>query len=250
MSLAKLLNRSYYELKLRIKQDEVAKLSYYGPLVRGWLGDALYRDKILSSVFFKNPDVDVRPFFFYTAKEGNLVTVNLRFMGFSEHFIKELVVSIGKKFESHLGGVACHVEEISYEEKKFPSKPIGSRFRIDLISPSAFFEKEDMQVLPALKMVTRALVRQANKFSKYYVKDVYPVHVEAFKDGLVKEFKLDSFLWRHRNVRGEVIPLKGVWGWIEYELADMTEEMKNVLRLSDFFQIGKWVSYGFGKIKV
>ncbi len=51
-------------------------------------------------------------------------------------------------------------------------------------------------------------------------------------------------------MRGEVIPLRGVWGWVEYEVEELPYEMKMVLELADFFQIGRWVSYGFGKIEV
>lgn len=250
MSLAELLKRSYYELNLRIKQDREARLPYYGPIVRGWLGDAFYRDKMLLSVLFKNPDIDVRPFFFYTSKEGDIIMVNLRFVGFSEHFIKEVVVSLGEKEVSHLGGVDCRVEGIRYKERGFSSKMIEKRFRVDIISPIALFEEEEMQAAPSLKAIIRALVRQANKFTKYYVKDVYPIRVGEFKEGEVKEFEINSFFWRHRNIRGEVIPLRGVWGWVEYEVDEMTEEMKEVLGLADFFQIGKWVSYGFGKIEM
>ena len=92
MSLAVLLRKRYYELIVKIKQDRAAKLPYYGPLVRGWLGDALYTDKTLYSVLFKNPSIDVRPFFFCTAKERDEIRLNMRFMGFSVHFVKGLVV--------------------------------------------------------------------------------------------------------------------------------------------------------------
>lgn len=225
-------------------------MHYYGPLVRGWLGDAFYKDEMLSSVLFKNPKIDVRPFFFYTSREGDTIVINLQFMGFSEHFIKEIAVSLGDKVESHLGGVDCRVEGIRYKEKGFSSKMIEKRFRVDIISPISLFEGEEMHTAPSLRAIITALVRQTNKFTKYYVKDVYPIRVGEFKEGKVKEFEIDPFFWRHRNIRGEVIPLRGVWGWVEYEVDEMAEEMKEVLWLSDFFQIGKWVSYGFGKIEV
>ncbi len=248
MTLVELLERGYYEIELRIKQEREARLAYYGPVVRGWLGDAFYRDKMLSSVLFKNPEIDVRPFFFYTTKEKEIITVNLRFMGFSEHFIKDVVLALSDKVESHLGGVACRVEGIRYDERGFSLKEPGRRFRF--ISPVALFDSGELQVVPALRAIIKALVRQANKFTKYYVKDVYPVRVDALEEVKVKDFEIDYFLWRHRNMRGEVIPLRGVWGWVEYEVEELPDEMKMVLELADFFQIGRWVSYGFGKIEV
>lgn len=250
MSLAALLRKRYYELIVKIKQDRAAKLPYYGPLVRGWLGDALYTDKMLYSVLFKNPSIDVRPFFFYTAKERDEIRLNMRFMGFSVHFVKELVLSLSKNVESHLGGVPCRIEALSYEEKEFASNALERKIRVNFISPSALVDGDTISVVPSLPQVTRALVRQANKFTKYYVKDVYPIRVGGFNDGTATGFTIDSFFWQHRNVRGELMPLKGVWGFVEYGLEDMTEETRDILRLAPFFQIGKWVSYGFGKIAV
>lgn len=250
MFVASLLKREYYELILKIRQEKEAKLPYYGPLVRGWLGDAFYQDRMLSSVLFENPSIDVRPFFFYTTKKGNIIIVNLQFMGFSEHFIKEIMFLLSNKAKSHIGGVNCKVEGISYKEKFFQPKDINKRFKVNFITPSALFERGEIQKVPFFESFMKALIRSANKFTKYYVKDVYPIRVERFKEGEVKQFKIDSFSWRHRNVRGEEMLLKGVWGWVEYEIEEMTEEMKEMLSLADFFQIGKWVSYGFGKVEV
>ena len=250
MTIQTLLKRDYHHLTLTIKQKREAKLPYYGPLIRGWLGDAFYRSDILSGVIFKNPNIDVRPYFFYTEKDEDCVLTHLMLMGFSEHFIREMVEVLGKKAHSHLGGVNCVIDGISFRRVSFSDKKIKKRFKIEFLSPTALFKGDSPSPAPPLDMVLRALVRSVNRFTKYYVKSVYPLRVREIPKGEIVEFEMRNYFWRHRNIRGEVIPLHGTWGWIEYEVERMTSELKNILRLSDFFQVGRWTSYGFGKLEV
>ncbi len=57
-------------------------------------------------------------FFLSTSHKNRHVSVTLWFMGFSEGFIKDIVVSLGSKVESHIGGIDCMIERISYKEEK------------------------------------------------------------------------------------------------------------------------------------
>ncbi|OFV68161.1 MAG: hypothetical protein SCAL_000801 [Candidatus Syntrophoarchaeum caldarius] len=250
MTLQSLLKKSYYHLEVTFQQEKIAKLPYYGPLIRGMLGDTFSNDNVLSEVIFKNPRIDVRPYFFYTERNGNSVTAHLMLMGFSEHFIKEVVRAIGEKETAHIGGVKCVIDAMSLKKRSFMNRRIKKRFKIGFISPTAFFDGDNLSTVPSFDMVTRSLVRSVNRFTKYYVKSVYPLRVGEIPEGEIVEFEMRNYFWRHRNIRGEVIPLHGTWGWIEYEVECMTSELKNILRLSDFFQVGRWTSYGFGKLEV
>lgn len=51
-------------------------------------------------------------------------------------------------------------------------------------------------------------------------------------------------------MRGDVIPLQGIMGHIDYEAYEMTDELNRILSLTQFFQVGRWISYGFGRMEV
>ena len=128
MTLQSLLKKSYYHLEVTFQQEKIAKLPYYGPLIRGMLGDTFSNDNVLSEVIFKNPRIDVRPYFFYTERNGNSVTAHLMLMGFSEHFIKEVVRAIGEKETAHIGGVKCVIGAMSLKKRSFMNRRIKKRF--------------------------------------------------------------------------------------------------------------------------
>ena len=132
MTLQSLLKKSYYHLEVTFQQEKIAKLPYYGPLIRGMLGDTFSNDNVLSEVIFKNPRIDVRPYFFYTERNGNSVTAHLMLMGFSEHFIKEVVRAIGEKETAHIGGVKCVIGAMSLKKRSFMNRRIKRRFNMKI----------------------------------------------------------------------------------------------------------------------
>ena len=250
MSLNAIFGESYHHVDILLKQQSTARLPYYGPVVRGWLRDALHQDEYLWKVLIDH-GVDVNPFFLSTSHKNHYISVTLWFMGFSERFIKDIVVSLGSKVESHIGGGDCVIERVSYKEGKITPLKIGKRFRIDFKSPTALQKEHRQELVPELDEIVRAIIRSSNRFVKYYVKSCYPLHItNEVPRADVTGFDLKTYLWKHRNVRGAVIPLQGIMGHIDYEVYEMTDELKRILALPQFFQVGRWVGYGFGRMEV
>jgi len=253
LSLGRLLNKSFSSMSILIAQKKRTNLPYYGPIARGWLGDALYENKELWEVLFKNPHVDVRPYFFYTYHYDESIELHFEFIGFSEIFIKELAQSLESKIESHIGGVDCEIKNIRIAQKKMSPLDIDRRFRLKFVSPLALERDGNLQLSPNLNDIFASIVRSVNRFCKYYLKRNYPIRVRP--DLLKSTFEpidaeIKPYVWRHRNSRGNVLPLRGIMGWAEYEIDGHLSELEKVLRLTQVFQVGKWVSYGFGKLEV
>jgi CRISPR-associated endoribonuclease Cas6 len=250
MSLNAIFDEHYHHVDILLKQQSTARLPYYGPVVRGWLRDALHQDEYLWKILIDH-GVDVNPFFLSTSNKNRYVSVKLWFMGFSEGFIKDIVASIGSKVESHLGGVDCMIERISYREEKITPLKIGERFRIVFNSPTSLQKEHRQELVPELDEIVRAIIRSSNRFVKYYVKSCYPLRVGSeIPRADIIGFDLKTYRWKHKNIRGDTIPLQGVLGNIDYEAYEMTDELNQILSLTQFFQVGRWISYGFGRMEV
>ncbi|MEM2944698.1 MAG: CRISPR system precrRNA processing endoribonuclease RAMP protein Cas6 [Methanomassiliicoccales archaeon] len=253
MSLQGILKASYFSVIISLVQESEASLTYYGPMVRGWLGDALNEHILLREAIFKNPHVDVRPYFLFTKHSGNCIEVNLKFIGFSRSFLKDLIQSLESKTEGHLGGIPCKIRGIKLSEERMHPLTLGKRVRIDFSSPLALEKGGDLLLIPTMNDIVRSLIRSVNRFCKYYLKSCYPVHVpqsllEIQSSHINSE--ISPFLWEHRNLSGRIIPLKGITGYIEFEVDGAARKLGSILGLAQVFQIGKWVNYGFGKIEV
>lgn len=253
LSFAKLLKKPYYSLKITLFQNQEAKLPYYGPIARGWLNDALHRDEEIKNLIAKNPNVDVRPYFLFTNHKNREVYINLNMIGFSRRFIKDIVKLLGEKVESNLGGVDCSIKNVSYSEKQLVIPELDNHIRLIFSSPTAIFQEEQQYFAPSLDGLVAGIVRSYNRFAKYYLKSCYPIHISdetKQTNWEITGFDLNTFLWEHRSRNHHIIPLKGVWGHIDYSIEHAEDELKKVLCLPQLIQMGKWISYGFGKMEV
>ena len=253
MSLNRLLKSSFQSLKITVKQEKPTKLPYYGAIARGWLGDALYPHKELWKLLFKNPYVDVRPYFLYTTHFNRTIVITINLLGFSSRLTKDLVDALSSKVEGHFGGLSSRIENIYYFEDNFEYLNLNKEFKITFSTPVSITTNERMHIAPSLNDIVKSLVRSANKFCKYYMKKCYPLHIKETTREVTAEilgFNLKPYHWNHRNKKGNVIPLKGVCGDVEYRVNKVTKELGEILTLTRVFQIGKWTSYGFGKLEV
>jgi hypothetical protein len=253
LSFAQLLKTSYYSLKITLLQDRETKLPYYGPIARGWLNDALHRDEEIKNLIAKNPNVDVRPYFLFTRHKNREVYINLNMIGFSKKFIKDIIKLLGEKVEGNLGGVDCSIKNISYSEQQLIPLDLDTSIRITFSSPIAIFQEEQQHIVPTLDNLIAGIVRSYNRFAKYYLKSCYPIHISDEIRQMNEEingFNLNTFLWEHRSRNHHIIPLKGIWGHIDYSIDNIDDELKRVLCISQLIQMGKWISYGFGKMEV
>ena len=243
----KIFNKNFYEVKVSIRQEQTAKLPYYGPILRGWLKDSVYKNKELVKKLY--PDkIDVPSFFMYSSHSGSEIEGYLNFMGYSERMIKDIVTGLSDKLHGHLGGMNCKITGVSYEKRKFKKLKLNNKIKIKFITPTALYSKDTMSIMPQLKDVLKAVVRSTNRFTKYYVKDRYPYQTDTEYAAEIESFNLKTYEWEHKNIRNEVIPLNGIRGEITYSADDIPPEVSNILTLTQFFQMGKWESYGFGKI--
>jgi len=253
LGLNGILDTPFYSMNILIHQKKEATLPYYGPIARGWLGDALHDNKELWEILFKNRHVDVRPYFFYTNHSGENVELNFEFIGFSKMFIKEMIHSMESKVKSHIGGIDCEIKGIRIVQRKMSPLNITKRVRVKFISPVALEKNGNLQLTPTLNDIITSIVRSVNRFCKYYLKKNYPLRVRSqILDSICEPINLEvkPYLWRHRNRRGSIIPMRGILGWVEYEVEGDLSELEKLLRLTQVFQVGKWVSYGFGKLEV
>ncbi|MEM4293988.1 MAG: CRISPR system precrRNA processing endoribonuclease RAMP protein Cas6, partial [Thermoplasmata archaeon] len=252
--ITRILMSPYFQLNLEITQKSPCQLPYYGPMVRGWMGDAFYHDKKLMERIFKNPDVDVRPYFHYTISNGNVHIVNLSFIGDAKRYARKIVEALAEKHTSHIGGVPAVIKLIKYEERYFEPLAPSQEIKIRFVSPTSLVE--DGKILfhpPSLGLILKAILRSVNRCCKYYFKSAYPVHIEdieTLKGNLVK-FEISPFFWTHKTMHGRNLKMSGLTGTFTYRMSEKPpEEIMKILSLTQVFQIGKWVSYGFGKLEV
>ncbi len=248
----KIFNKEFYEIKISIKQQSTAKLPYYGPLLRGWLKDSIHGNKELLERLY-SCKVDVPAFFMYSSHRACDIGCYLNFMGYSERMIKDVVIALSGKLSGHLGGVNCKITGASYEKRKFEKIKIDNKIKFKFITPIALYSQNTLNIMPELKDILKSVVRSTNRFVKHYVKDRYPYHVASDYTGYdagIESFNLKTYEWEHKNIRNKVIPLNGILGEITYLMDDAPSEVSDILTLTQFFQIGKWQSYGFGKIIV
>lgn len=248
------MNSPYFQLTLEISQKTPSKLPYYGPLVRGWMGDAFYYHEDLMEKIFKNPDVDVRPYFHYTISNGNTHIVNILFIGYATRYVRKIVEALAEKHNSHIGGIPAVIKLIKYEERHFELLASSEEIEIRFISPTTLLEYGKILYRPpSLELLLKAILRAVNRCCKYYFKAAYPIHIEdtdSLKSKLMK-FEISPFFWTHKTMDGRNLKMSGITGSVTYRMNEKpSDDIMKILTLPQVFQIGKWVSYGFGKLEV
>ncbi len=243
-----IFSRPFYEIAVKIEQKSEAKLPYYGPILRGWLRDAIYKNKQLLEIL--NLGIDVHPFFAYSSHKGNTIEYYLNFMGFTEKITKDIVVALSDKASSHLKGVDCKIVEISYKKKGFEKINLGNKFKVKFITPTAIYSGSKINIAPSLNDILKSTVRSANRFMKYYTKECYPYTANFDYDMEIESFNIKKYEWNHKNIRDTIIPLNGILGEVTFKTENPLKYTPEILTLTQFFQIGKWISYGLGKLEV
>ncbi|MFQ6128654.1 MAG: CRISPR system precrRNA processing endoribonuclease RAMP protein Cas6 [Thermoplasmata archaeon] len=253
IGLNRFILSSYYSLEVVVEQVTDALLPYYGPIARGWLSNTLHADPEVWGLLVRNPYVDVRPYFLSTSHDGRTIRVRLNLMGYGKKFARRVVDLLGSRVEGNLGGVECRVKRISYEERNIVVSQLGREIEVEFLTPTALMSDGRRRLAPTLADVIAALVRGCNKFAKYYMKKCYPIRVcdsTRRADAEVLSLDIKPFMWKHRIRMGRTIPQSGITGRMKVCATKMTAEMRKVLSLSQVIQVGRWVSYGFGKIEV
>jgi len=251
----KIINdQTYKTLKYVIEQDKTAKLPYYGPIARGWLGTAIYDNVELKDQIFCNPSLDVRPFFIYTSHRKNQVTVCLTLLGFSESKINSFVKTLTINLKGHFGGINCRVRSLKLESNKLePYTVTGNRLTIGFPTPVALYKNNKIIAVPKLRHIVEFLTRSVNRYTKYYLKGFYPYHISDELKNInakIDRFDIDTFQWNHRSKNGRIIELEGIWGEVVYSDIDDVDGLGQLLGLARFFHLGKYGTYGFGKMEV
>lgn len=156
--------RMYHVLNITIQQENDAKLPYYGPIARGWLGHALSKDPVLRRYFFKNRDLDVRPYFLWTDHSGSRVTIHLSMLGnIPREGIEAILNAISEMDVGHLGGINAEIERISMVSRYFRIPEIDDYVSLNFVSPTAVMREGRPAHHPSLGEVIKALLRSANR---------------------------------------------------------------------------------------
>jgi CRISPR/Cas system endoribonuclease Cas6 (RAMP superfamily) len=253
MGVEKLLKEKYFMITFELQQRAPAKLPYYGPMIHGWLADAIYQDETLWKIFFRNPKVDVRPYFFWTETKGNTHYVRIVLLKPATRYVRDLVELIGVKQTSKLNGEECEIKKVRYEEIKITPFDVKEGFVVQFLTPLSLMK--DGKILyrpPTLSELTKATIRSVNRFCKYFYKDAYPIHTKKEpEEGDIRTFEIAPYTWEYRR-KGENkrFLLSGIRGQAVYSIKESNKEIGKILSLLQVFQIGKWLSYGFGKVEV
>ena len=252
MRFSKLWEQPYFHLQIKVTQETPCKLPYYGTIIRGWLGDAFYASE--KTKIFKNPDIDVRPFFHYTISNGEAHYISIIFAGDATRLAREFVECISEKCITHIGGINAKIEVIKLEEKKIEILPPRKVLEIKFVSPTTIVENGKLAIrAPSFPLIVKALLRSVNRYSKYYFKKAYPLHSKTSPEcwhAEIQNFEIYPFSWEHHTMDGRRLFMRGITGTVNYKVARATHELMKILALAQVFQIGKWLSYGFGKLEV
>lgn len=241
-----------HKLTIELIQKKPAKLPYYGPIARGWLGSILCDDPDLRDLFFKCPQVDVRPFMMHTTHENNCVKVNVTLIGYGKQFLVDIITHLNEHVHTHLGGVDAKITNLHYEPFRTHIVREKKRYTMQFKSPIHLEKKGHTTPVPSLPDLVRNLNRSINRFSKYYLHSIYPYELSPEVYELnwdIHSFQLHPLFINHRSWSGGEIQMNGYLGQIQYSI-EPSRELRQVFGLFDVFQIGRWIPYGFGKIEV
>jgi len=254
MSLSDLLSYNIKTLDVILRQEDECHFPYYGPVARGWLGSALSNNIHLYNEMFKDKNKDVRPFFMYSEVIGKRdISIKINFIGRKEREIEEIIKVLERKRESFLAGKRARIVRLRYNEKKFRMVKNSSRNRIDFKTPIKINYQKNSQLLPDFISILKSLIRSVNKFTKYHLPDAYPIRMENYTYDIrsrIINMDIRPLKIKHYRMDGPPLYMDGIKGHVEYETDYIDSEISKLFTLAQFFQVGRWVNYGFGKIEV
>ncbi len=252
MGMEHLYSSTYSRFVIHFIQDRKASLPYYGPIVRGWIGTKLYGNKHLFKEVFKPEITDVKPYFLYTQHEGKHIWATLSFLGEPKSFMAEVSKTLSSEFVTNLGGIPARIENISYSLEEFMGVEVEKEVRVRFISPTYMEKYGNPQIAPSFEDIVDATLRSANRYMKFFAPEIYPLRIrKKYIEDIIKSFSVETFTWEHHRRNGGTVPLSGTVGEIVYELKEEpNRDLRRILGLTSFFQIGKRVGYGFGKVEV
>lgn len=251
---------TFKRLIIDLEQEKGATLPYHGPIVRGWLGSHLFREQRLFQSMFKNPLVDVKPYFFHTEVVENkrgipcIVRSYINLVGTTENLHSKIVNSVMKSPHTHLGGIEARIIGVRLDDVPLVKKNLAPGFIMSLDTPLSLMENGELLPMPSFGSVIRATVRTINKFTKHHWPELYPYHVDKSiydTPATITTFNLTPFAWKHRNMRGRLIDLTGQMGHVGYQLDSPDEKdpaVDELVTMLDLVQIGRNSAYGFGHI--
>ena len=251
----------FKRLVIDLEQEKGATLPYHGPIARGWLGSHLFRDQRLFQSLFKNPSVDVKPYFFHTEVVKNkrgipcIVRIYINLVGTTEDLHSKIVNSVMKSSHTHLGGIDARIVGVRLDDIPLVKKNLAPGFIMNLDTPLSLMENGELLPMPSFGSVIRATVRAINRFAKYHWPELYPYHVDKNiydTPATITTFNLTPFAWKHRNMRGRAIDITGQMGYVGYQLDRPDEKdpaVDELVTMLDLVQIGRNPAYGFGHVK-
>jgi len=247
-------SRTFHSVQFTLYQREPLKLPEYGPFLRGLFGESIFTDATIWGDIFKPGRVDVKPYFMHSRKvSDHEVIMDLRLLGIPTDTTTTIVERLTNKMDIHLGGKDVSISHVGLDMKGFERPELGENVKISFVSPIEIEKQKRLVSLPTLEDIIRSTSRSVNKYCKYYAPGSYPYKIsDSLRDleAPMVHADMHPFAWDHRRSGGGKIPLRGVRGSITFNVHERKEALAPLLSLLEFFQIGKHVSYGFGKVEV
>jgi len=247
-----ILDTGYYKLKIRIKPKISLRCGYCGAVLRGWLLDAIYRNKGLKEYFF-NRKSQTLPFFFYPEQANGGIFLTVIFLKAEYSRMRELVNAVAKSGSSFRKEIS--VEGVVLEEERFAEIPLTNPLTVEFVTPLAMETESSINFSPGFNEIVKAGVRSLNRYLKEYYQEFYPFNIsKRFRaissniEGLDAQIVKENYVNNH----GKKIILQGITGRAVYRLeGDIPEEeLSRILSILDVIQIGKHISYGMGKLRI
>ncbi|MHA1407920.1 MAG: CRISPR system precrRNA processing endoribonuclease RAMP protein Cas6 [Candidatus Heimdallarchaeaceae archaeon] len=251
--LDRLLKIDILQIELKIKTSKNLTIPYCGPVLRNWIKSKLYgAEKKYGKE--ESSNCPFEPYFYFVKQEKNDIRVNLRLPEGNEKKAEEIIKRVTRKKKLHVNGIEATIEEIRMEKIKLQEKKEFNKIiEVNFVTPTNISSKNKMKLFIQLNDILSALIRSTNRYNKFYMKKFYPIKWKKEWENeqtKIKEYNLKTFEWWQKRKKGKKIRLEGVRGKIVYEAKEkIEEEMRKTIDLANFYQIGKRIAYGFGKIE-
>lgn len=247
--------QSFYRVQVVLTTNSDDNSMYQGAVLRGWFLDSIYRNQTLQNYFF-NRKYDVMPFFSYPMKSNGTNTLNVIFLNADYEKIRELVDAVAQQTGKKVGGTKFNVERVILNEEKYPTIEMKDQLNVTFLTPLALKVENRLQFAPRFRDIIVAGARSYNRYAKYYSQQHYPFHISDEIRNIVSEnlhLDLEMINEYYINNQRARININGIIGSTIYRInisEDFHPELVKMLSLLNVIQIGKHISYGFGKLSI
>ena len=196
------------------------------------------------------------PFFIYPLETEDGIYLNIIFLKAEYERMRALVDAVASNTGKKVKGTDFMAKRVILTEELFPQITANNELTAEFVTPLSLKVKNIARFAPLFNELIVAGVRSFNRYAKYYFEDAYPFKVskemrEVQSEILNFDYKIVNE--EYKNNLGRRIFLKGIVGNASYRLeidSKHLEELSQILSILNVIQIGKHISYCFGKLTI